>query len=153
MAEIFSSNDESDDSSSSFSSINVTPFVDVVLVLLVIFMITAPALMKELIDIKLPQTMTSDLSKAETLGIAINKESQILLNGILVTETELKSEIQNKIQNNPEIQGLISADVLIPYGQVVKLIDLLKQSGLNRFAVQIEKDLAQGSPENNTENK
>lgn len=147
MAETFNSNEESDDSSSSFSNINVTPFVDIVLVLLVIFMITAPALMKELIDIKLPQTMTSDLSKSETVGIAINKEAQILLNGVLVTEAELKLEIQNRIQTNPEVQGLISADVLLPYGEVIKLIDVLKQAGLNRFAVQIEKQNTENSTE------
>ncbi len=138
MAEI--QNQDEFETSSSFSSINVTPFVDVVLVLLVIFMITAPALLKELIDIKLPETKTSDNLTAETVGIAINKESQILMNGILVDEVTLVNEIKNKLVLNSELQGVLSADIQLPYGQVVKVIDLLKQAGLNKFAVQIEKE-------------
>jgi biopolymer transport protein ExbD len=132
---------ENNDESAAFSSINITPFVDVMLVLLVIFMITAPILVKDLIDIKLPKTTTSDGSKSETLGVAINKEAQILLNGVLVDDENLKSQIIEKIKLNPALQAVISADVNLPYGKVVRLIDMLKMAGLEKFAVQIEKDV------------
>lgn len=136
------SESENQDESSTFSSINITPFVDVMLVLLVIFMITAPMLVKDIIDIRLPKTATSDGQKAETmtLGIAINKEEQILLNGVVVDDENLKSQVQELIKANASVQGIISADVNLPYGKVVRVIDMLKVAGLEKFAVQIEKE-------------
>lgn len=134
--------EDSDDSTTSggFSSINVTPFVDVMLVLLVIFMITAPMLIKDIIDIKLPKTATSDGQKAELIGIAINKDGQVLLNGNLVDDESLKSQVKEMLAVNPNTQGVISADVELPYGKVVRVIDQLKLAGLDKFAVQIEKE-------------
>lgn len=70
------SSDESDEFST-ISEINVTPFVDVVLVLLVIFMVTAPMLVKEIMEIRLPRTDTGDGQVVQTLGIAINREGKI----------------------------------------------------------------------------
>jgi biopolymer transport protein ExbD len=134
--------DDHDDSTigGGFSSINVTPFVDVMLVLLVIFMITAPMLIKDIIDIKLPKTATSDGQKAELIGIAINKDGQVLLNGTLVDDENLKSQVKEMLAINPNTQGVISADVELPYGKVVRVIDQLKLAGLDKFAVQIEKE-------------
>jgi biopolymer transport protein ExbD len=59
----------------------VTPFVDVVLVLLVIFMVTAPMLMKDVIGIHLPKSTSSDQKALQSLGVAVTKQGQILLNG------------------------------------------------------------------------
>ena len=110
------------------------------LVLLVIFMITAPMLIKDIIDIKLPKTATSDGQKAELIGIAINKDGQVLLNGTLVDDENLKSKVKEMLAVNPNTQGVISADVELPYGKVVRVIDQLKLAGLDKFAVQIEKE-------------
>ena len=140
MGTSFESDDQDDSTGSGFSSINVTPFVDVMLVLLVIFMITAPMLIKDIIDIKLPKTATSDGQKAELIGIAINKDGQVLLNGTLVDDENLKSQVKEILAINPNTQGVISADVELPYGKVVRVIDQLKIAGLDKFAVQIEKE-------------
>lgn len=140
MAASFEQEDHDEAVGGGFSSINVTPFVDVMLVLLVIFMITAPMLIKDIIDIKLPKTATSDGQKAELIGIAINKEGQVLLNGVLVDEDNLKSQVKQMLEVNPNTQGVISADVDLPYGKVVRVIDQLKLAGLEQFAVQIEKE-------------
>ncbi len=140
MATSFEQEDHDDSISGGFSSINVTPFVDVMLVLLVIFMITAPMLIKDIIDIKLPKTATSDGQKAELIGIAINKDGQVLLNGTLVDDENLKSKVKEMLAVNPNTQGVISADVELPYGKVVRVIDQLKLAGLDKFAVQIEKE-------------
>lgn len=140
MAASFDSENEDSGESSGFSSINITPFVDVVLVLLVIFIITAPMLIKDIIDIKLPKTSTSDGQKAEIIGVAINKEGQILLNGTLVDDENLQLQVKSLLAANSNTQAVISADVDLAYGKVVHVIDLLKISGLEKFAVQIEKD-------------
>ncbi len=137
-----SNNDFSSDSEAStiMTGINITPFVDVMLVLLVIFMITAPALVKEVMDIRLPKTASSDGQIMQTLGVAINKDGNILLNGQITDEENLKKSIQETLAKSQDAQAIISADVDVSYGRVVKVIDLLKSSGLEKFAVQIERE-------------
>jgi biopolymer transport protein ExbD len=122
------------------SSINITPFVDVVLVLLIIFMITAPALVKEVMDIRLPKTASGDGQVMQTLGVAINKDGNILLNGEITDEEVLKTTVKQTLAKSQDAQAIISADVDVSYGRVVKVIDLLKSSGLEKFAVQIERE-------------
>lgn len=124
------------------NSINITPFVDVVLVLLVIFMITAPMLVKDVLELRLPKTSSGDGQVTQTLGVAVNKEGSILLNGQPADEESLRSAASQALAQNPESQAIIAADVEVPYGRVVKVIDILKTAGLNRFAVQIERETA-----------
>lgn len=132
-------NDSEVDDSGEISAINITPFVDVVLVLLVIFIVTAPMLVKDLLEIRLPKTTTGDGQMTETLGIAVNKNGNILLNGSLVDESELESRAKEILKLDPQAQAIIAADVEVMYGKVIRVIDLLKRNGLNKFAVQIEK--------------
>ena len=129
-----------DDQDDGINDINITPFVDVVLVLLVIFMVTAPVMIKESLKVNLPKTLTSDVtSKADSIGWAITKEGQVLLNGKLFTDDSLKLEFQKISKNNPNTNFLLSADADARHGDVVKVIDLLKKNNLNRFALQVEK--------------
>jgi biopolymer transport protein ExbD len=122
------------------NEINITPFVDVVLVLLVIFMVTAPVMLKESLKVNLPKTLTSDItSKSATVGLAITREGQVVLNGKLFSEESLNQELSRISSKDPETNFLISADVDSRHGDVVKMIDLLKRNGLNRFALQVEK--------------
>ena len=122
------------------NDINITPFVDVVLVLLVIFMVTAPVMIKESLKVNLPKTLTSDLSsKADSVGVAITKDGQVLLNGKLFSEENLLLEFKQIAAKAPLTQFLISADTDARHGDVVKVIDLLKKHNLNRFALQVEK--------------
>lgn len=130
---------DSDVEESDISDINITPFVDVVLVLLVIFMITAPAIMKDVIDLKLPKTETSDGKIMQTLGVAINRDGNILLNGQITDDAGLREATKASLAINPLTQAVITADVEVVYGRVVKVIDLMKSVGLEKFAVQIEK--------------
>lgn len=135
-----SSEDLSGGSGGLMSSINITPFVDVVLVLLVIFMITAPILVKDILEIKLPKAASGDGQVVQTLGVAVNKDGNILLNGVLADEEALKSAAAAALAENSQAQAIVSADSEVVYGKVVHVIDLLKTAGLNRFAVQIEKE-------------
>ena len=129
-----------DDHDDGINEINITPFVDVVLVLLVIFMVTAPAMMKESLKVNLPKTLTSDItSKADSIGIAITKDGQVLFNGKLISAENLQNELRTISLNAPETNFLISADTDTRHGEVVKMIDRLKKNNLNRFALQVEK--------------
>ncbi len=140
MAGLDPSLDDSSSSSGLMSSINITPFVDVVLVLLIIFMITAPMLVKDIIDLRLPKTVTSDGQTTQTLGIAVNRDGNFLLNGQLTDDASLTEAVKIALTQSPDVQAIIAADTEVAYGRVVKVIDLLKSAGLNRFAVQIEKE-------------
>lgn len=121
------------------SEINVTPFVDVVLVLLVIFMVTAPALVKDMIGLRLPQAANSELKAADTLGVAVTKSGQALLNGQLLSLSELEGEVRKAIQAQPQVQGLISADRDARHGDVIQVVDALRNAGLQKFAFQVER--------------
>ncbi|MBN8536863.1 MAG: biopolymer transporter ExbD [Deltaproteobacteria bacterium] len=122
------------------TAINITPFVDVVLVLLVIFMVTAPMLVKDILELRLPKTKTGDGQMMQTLGVAVNKDGNILLNGQLTDEAGLSEATKLSLAENPQAQALISADKEASYGKVVKVIDILKTAGLEKFAVQIERE-------------
>lgn len=127
------------DDSGAISNINVTPFVDVVLVLLVIFMVTAPALMKDVIGINLPKSTSTEQKAVASIGIAVTKNGQILLNGQILTIEQLEGEIQAALLKNPETQAIIAADEDSRHGDLVLVIDTIKKNGLNKFALQIKK--------------
>lgn len=121
------------------SSINVTPFVDVVLVLLVIFMVTAPLIAKDILNLKLPKTESGDGKALSTLGLSVNRQGQILLGGVPVSEDALRNEVQKAVKADKDVQAIIAADVETQYGNVVRVIDIVKAAGLNRFAIQVER--------------
>lgn len=130
----------SNTAASDISDINITPFVDVVLVLLVIFMVTAPAMISEQLRVKLPKTLTSDLkSPGSTVGLAITKEGQIIWNGEVIDKLNFEQKLNKLKDTNSENQFLISADVESRHGDLIYAIDSLKVHGLNNFALQVEK--------------
>jgi len=136
-SDFFSSN--TDEDSGPISSINVTPFVDVVLVLLVIFMVTAPLLMQDSIGIHLPKASSSDKKLNSKMGVAVTRQGQILLNGVLASPEIITSRVKEALEKDPETQALISADGDARHSDVVRAIDLIKSAGMIRFAIQIEK--------------
>lgn len=122
------------------NDINITPFVDVVLVLLVIFMVTAPVMIKESLNVKLPKTLTSDsASKVVTKGIAITKQGQIILEGSLIADEAFSEQLAKISKDSPDTHFLISADADSRHADLVKVIDLLKRYNLSQFALQVEK--------------
>lgn len=129
----------SGDDSGLMSAINVTPFVDVVLVLLVIFMVTAPIIAKDILNLKLPKTESGDGKAMSTLGVSVNRQGQILLNGIPVSEEALRSEVTKALAENKDTQAIIAGDVETSYGNIVRVIDLIKSAGLSKFAIQVER--------------
>lgn len=134
-----SSDDQSDGAMGPISAINVTPFVDVVLVLLVIFMITAPALVQDTLGIKLPKAASTEKSVGNTIGIVVTQQGQVLFNGEVVTAPTLKTLIATTLAKDPEAQAVITADHQARHGDVVKAIDWVKAAGIKRFAFQIER--------------
>ncbi len=123
------------------SDINVTPFVDVVLVLLIIFMVTSAAIVRASIEVELPKAASGGQAVETTLNIVITKEGELKLNGLDVTEEKIVAYIESKIEADPKMQAVIAADKGVEYGRVVRIIDVVKTSGVRSFALNIERDI------------
>ena len=126
------------DEMSSISEINVTPFVDVVLVLLVIFMVTAPMLVREQMNVNLPKAQSGEKSAAQGINIVVSKEGAITLMEKPITADQLEGEIKALVEKNPNSQAIISADQDSKHGDVVHVMDVVKKAGVTKFAIQIE---------------
>jgi biopolymer transport protein TolR len=120
------------------SDINVTPFVDVMLVLLVIFMVTAPMMMQG-VDVALPETTSQPLiAEKEHLIITINNKNQVFINDFQVAFDFLQEKLK-KILEGSESQGVyLRADKEIPYGFVVQVMSEIKEAGVDKLGMVTE---------------
>ncbi len=118
----------------SISAINVTPLVDVVLVLLVIFMVTAPAIAKRGIAFQEPQTVSGTKIKSP-LEIQIAEDRKIYVNGEGIDDLdEVRAKVATLRRTHTDLKALITADINVPHGDVMALIDTVKLAGVRRFA-------------------
>jgi len=120
------------------SDINVTPFVDVMLVLLVIFMVTAPMMMQG-VDVALPETTSEPLiAKKENLIITINKENQIYINDYQVALDFLQEKLIKIFEGREDREVYLRADKDIPYGVVVRVMSEIKGAGVEQLGMVTE---------------
>lgn len=121
------------------SAINVTPFVDIALVLLIILMVTSTHIVKASLKVELPKAASGGEAVESTLNIVVTKESEILLDGNPIDQKTLIATVKSEKEKNPQLQAVISADKGVPYGSVVDVIDLVKLNGVKTFALIIER--------------
>ena len=122
------------------ASINIIPFVDIVLVLLVIFMLTSAAIVRASLRVELPKAASGGARVESTINLVYGKDARLLLNGTEVPSlAEAAAIIRREATANPKTQAVIAADKGVPYGRVVELIDLVKQNGVSAFALDIER--------------
>jgi len=114
------------------SEINMTPLVDVMLVLLVIFLVTAPMLNSS-IKLNLPSESASEITEQKPLTISVNKSGAYFLNDRAVSEKELEEELQLIAKKNPKQQIHLRADVNASYGQVSKVLAISQRMGLSNI--------------------
>lgn len=121
------------------SDINIVPFVDIILVVLIIFMVTTPLIMQPSININLPKSGTGDDTTPSELTISITSDGALLLNGKPTDETGINQYAQQLASKRPDVQAIISADKDVPHGRVVGIIDAVKSGGVKKFAITIDK--------------
>ena len=127
-----------DDDDDGFSEINVTPLVDVMLVLLVIFMVTANYITQQSIAMQLPKASSGDATGTINLGLTLDKGSRLYLDGKPIDYAELKSKIDSEKTKGKVLQALISADNGTPHGSVIKLMDEMRKQGVTDIAFNVE---------------
>jgi biopolymer transport protein TolR len=128
------------------SEINMTPLIDVMLVLLVIFMLTAP-LMTSSLKLNLPKADAKQTdAPPHTLMISLSANGQTFLNDSVITSPGLVAQASEAARQNPDTEVQLRADQAVPYGRVAELIGLLQQAGLNRIAFVTETKAGQNSP-------
>jgi biopolymer transport protein ExbD len=120
------------------TDINVTPLVDIMLVLLIIFMLTANLIARQAIEIELPKASQSTSVNPTTLAVILTKEGALYLNGKPTTPQELKDAVRHAVAKDPKTQAVISGDKSVSHGRVVWVLDVVKSLGVSSFAIQID---------------
>ena len=120
------------------TEINVTPLVDIMLVLLIIFMLTAHLIAKQAIEVELPRASQSTTLKVTTLAITLNREGAIFLDDKPVTPDALRAAVAAAIQKDPKSQAIIAGDKAVSHGRIVWVLDLVKSLGVTSFAILID---------------
>jgi len=117
------------------SDINVTPFVDVMLVLLIIFMVTAPMMMQG-VEVNLPKTTTKHIKTPEDpLILTVNKKMEISIENYQIRLEDLESKLQMILKYRREKEVLLKADKELPYGFVMKVIAGVKRAGIEKLGM------------------
>jgi biopolymer transport protein ExbD len=129
---------EDEDAGRMITDINVTPLVDIVLVLLIIFMVTTTYIVNPSIKVDLPKAATGSDQVKTTLGLTLTKDGGLYLNGDKTDDGGVQRFIATELPRNPELQAVIAADKVVPHGSVVHLIDLVKRAGIRKFAINVE---------------
>ena|SRR5207244_2857834 len=121
----------------SMSEINVTPFVDVVLVLLVIFMITAPILQSG-VEVNVPKTRTVKEITEERLVISIDRQQRVFLGNDPININEIGARLKEKLHDPERMQIYLRSDENVPFGAFATVMDAVKQSGITNVSIVTE---------------
>ena len=140
MASISEDEGGGDDEGGMISGINVTPLVDITLVLLIIFMVTATYIVRQAIHIDLPRAANAGESTGVTMAIILTKDGDIYLDGKKRDEAGLRDEARQALAKDKDTRAIISADKNALHGSVVRVLDLIKGEGVSKFAINIEKE-------------
>jgi len=118
----------------SIADINITPLVDVVLVLLIIFMVTAPVLQSG-IELNLPRTRTVKEITEERMVISINKQQRVFLGNDAININEIGATLKKKIRDPQHQAVFVRADEDVPFGAFAIVMDAVKQAGISNVSI------------------
>jgi biopolymer transport protein TolR len=130
------------DNDEEITGINVTPLVDIVLVLLIIFMVTANFIVRETVEVDLPRAANGGETVQGLVNVIIDKDGKLFFDGAEVAEDELSRKVAEAVAKDKDTRAIISADQTLAYGRVMWLIDVVKGQGIAKFALNIQKDAA-----------
>ena len=130
------------------NDINITPMVDIMLVLLIIFMVTANIIVTPAIPVKLPSASTGETLETKTISIVITKDNKFFVEGKIIKQNKIKIYLQKekdklnsenlKKEKKKKLQVVIAADKDAKHGKVMKIVDIIRIVGINDYAFSIE---------------
>jgi len=134
------------DDDDGINEINVTPLVDVMLVLLVIFMVASIYIVKDAIEVDLPKAASAGETLDTTLAIVIDREGRLYLNGRPSPDDVIAQACAAAAAKDPNAQAIIAADQNVKHGDVIRVIDMVRTNGLVRFAINVKpSDIVDGT--------
>ena len=136
---------QTSDADEMISGINITPLVDVVLVLLVILMVTSSYLASQGIPVDLPKGATGE-STSSILSVSVTREGALFLDGKPVADPEFRARVRRAYATDHELRALIAADGGAAHRNVVHVVDLLRQERVTRFALNVDPDAISSKP-------
>jgi biopolymer transport protein ExbD len=122
------------------TGINITPLVDIVLVLLVVLMVVSTYIVTQSMRVDLPRASTSDVPKSDPLTLTILRDGRILLDDEPIIEADVAEALAIAFRREVDRAMVISADRTVPHGRVVEFVDIARQSGATRFAIKVAED-------------
>jgi len=128
------------------TEINVTPLVDIMLVLLIVFMLTAHLIAKRVIDVELPRAATGASVPATTLAITLKVDGTMFLNDAPVTAEGLRAAVAAAVAKDAKAQVVIAGDKNVAYGRVIWVLDLVRSLKVGSFSVQVDPTMAVPPP-------
>lgn len=118
------------------AEINITPFTDVILVLLIIFMITTPLILQSNIRVNLPASATaSPMRESRQITITVTNEGVIYLDNKLILRKNLKTEVARMRQENPELEVILFSDKMVRFKDIVSLLDIFNELGVKNLNI------------------
>ncbi len=120
------------------AEINITPFTDVVLVLLIIFMITTPMLVQPGIKVKMPAAASAETDENKAITIFIDPQGRVYIEKQQVPLDDLREKLAPRVSNRPDAPIMIKGDRDVKYDMVIRVIDQARQAGARKFALGVE---------------
>ena len=118
------------------AEINITPFTDVILVLLIIFMITTPLILQSNIRVNLPSSTTGQpLEQTRQISVMVTNEGMIYLDNKLISRKNLKAEVSKIHQVNPELEVILFSDRMVRFKDIVLLLDIFNELGIKNLNI------------------
>jgi biopolymer transport protein ExbD len=119
------------------AAINVTPLVDVVLVLLIILMVSSTYIVAQTLKVQLPKARSTDGTADKPTKVELLKDGSLRFNDNKVTEAELTQKVKDAVAADPEMSLVVSADKEVQHGNVVHMLDIAKLAGVTKFAINV----------------
>jgi len=121
------------------ADINITPFVDIVLVLLIVLMVTSVKIVKAAIEVDLPTAASAGEGVSSTLNIVVKADGSMMLDGKPADDAAVIARVKAEKAKDPKVQAVIAGDKSVEYDRVMHAIDLVKNNGIKSFALNIQR--------------
>lgn len=119
------------------TDINVTPLVDIILVVLIIFMATAPLIQRRALNVDVPAAARQERAEVDALQIVYDGERRLFLAGKPVSRGALADSLGALHRRDPGLRVIVSADRALPYGEIVGVLDLVRGAGVRKASLEV----------------